>query len=114
LKAVFGLVPVRSGRVEVAGKDVTNLPAHQLVANGVGFVPQTENVFPSLTVEENLRMGLYLRPDDWDQRFAEVVELFPRLVERREQRAGYLSGGERKMVAISRAMMMAPDLLLMD
>jgi branched-chain amino acid transport system ATP-binding protein len=93
---------------------VTNLPAHKMVAAGVGFVPQTENVFPSLSVEENLRMGLFLRPDDWDQRWREAIQLFPRLEDRRSQRAGNLSGGERKMVAISRAMMMGPRLLLLD
>ncbi len=114
LKAVFGLIPIRAGRVEVDGVNVTNTPAHRMVAQGVGFVPQTDNVFPSLTVEENLRMGLFLRPGDWDERWQAAIELFPRLAQRRTQRAGNLSGGERKMVAMSRAMMMSPRLLLLD
>jgi branched-chain amino acid transport system ATP-binding protein len=114
LKAMFGLVPVRSGRIEFDGSPITDLPAHTLVGRGIGYVPQRENVFPSLTVEENLRMGLYLRPRDWDARFAFVSELFPRLSERMSQRAGFLSGGERQMLAMGRALMMDPSLILLD
>jgi branched-chain amino acid transport system ATP-binding protein len=114
VKAMFGLVRVRSGRVVLRGDDITGLAAHELVARGVGYVPQLANVFSSLTVEENLRMGLYLRPDAWEPRFAEVTQLFPLLSERRHQRAGLLSGGERQMLAIGRALMMDPGVLLLD
>jgi branched-chain amino acid transport system ATP-binding protein len=114
LKAVFGLVPVRSGVVELRGRDITGAKAHDLVSLGVGYVPQNDNVFPSLSVQENLAMGVYQQPHDFDSRFEEVCDLFPLLGERRKQRAGSLSGGERQMVAMGRALMMDPSVLLLD
>jgi len=114
IKTMFGLVRVRSGQVRLAGDDITGLSAHQLVSRGVGYVPQTRNVFASLTIRENLEMGLYLRPDDWEARSAFVHELFPLLSDRANQRAGLLSGGERQMVAMGRALMMDPKVLFLD
>ncbi len=114
VKAVVGLVPVRDGRVSLRGRDVTGMPAHRLVELGVGYVPQTANVFPSLTIEENLQMGVFQKPRLFDERFDVVAELFPLLGERRKQRAGSLSGGERQMVAMGRALMMDPQVLLLD
>jgi branched-chain amino acid transport system ATP-binding protein len=114
IKAIFGLVDVRAGDVRLGGQDITNLAAHELVERGVGYVPQTNNIFPSLTIEENLEMGLYLEPKAFGDRFSEVVDIFPLLGDRRRQRAGGLSGGERQMVAMGRALMMRPRVLLLD
>jgi branched-chain amino acid transport system ATP-binding protein len=114
LKAMFGLVPVTAGTVRLRGDDITDRPPHELVSRGVGYVPQVANVFATLSVQENLAMGLYLRPGKWDERFGFVSQLFPLLAERRAQRAGSLSGGERQMVAMGRALMMEPDVLLLD
>jgi branched-chain amino acid transport system ATP-binding protein len=114
LKAIFGLVNIRSGSVELNGEDITGLKADKLVSKGVGFVPQNNNVFPSLTIEENLEMGMYQKPKLFKTRLAFVEDLFPELSKRLKQRAGSLSGGERQMVAMSRALMMDPSMLLLD
>ena len=114
LKAIFGLVHVRAGVINLYGEDITYLPANKLVARGVGFVPQTENVFPSLTIEENLQMGLFQNPKAYSERLEFVTSIFGELGSRLKQRAGSLSGGERQMVAMSRALMMDPHVLLLD
>lgn len=114
LKAMFGLLTVGSGTVELKGEDITNLKANKLVEKGVGFVPQTNNVFPSLTIEENLEMGLFQNPSRYAERFDFVTDLFPALGDRRKQRAGSLSGGERQMVAMGRALMADPSVILLD
>jgi branched-chain amino acid transport system ATP-binding protein len=114
LKSLFGLIPVRSGEVTYNGQDITRLKAHELVRRGIGYVPQNNNVFPSLSIAENLEMGVFLAPKKYAERLAFVTELFPRLGERLKQRAGSLSGGERQMLAMGRALMMDPKVLLLD
>ncbi len=114
LKAIFGQVNVRGGSISLLGEDITGMKANQLVARGVGMVPQTNNVFPSLTIEENLQMGVYQDPSKFDEGLQIVTDLFADLKPRLKQRAGSLSGGERQMVAMGRALMMNPSVLLLD
>nr|WP_174239465.1 MULTISPECIES: ABC transporter ATP-binding protein [Clavibacter] len=114
LKAIFGQVNVRGGSIELNGQDITGLKADKLVSRGVGMVPQNNNVFPTLTIDENLQMGAYQKPKMYKERLAFVTDLFPELGKRLKQRAGSLSGGERQMVAMSRALMMDPTVLLLD
>ena len=114
LKSIFGLVRVREGAIRLNGEEITNLKANKLVAKGVGFVPQTNNVFPSLTIQENLEMGMFQKPKGLKERLEFVTEIFPELGKRLGQRAGSLSGGERQMVAMSRALMMGPHVMLLD
>ena len=114
LKSIFGLVRVREGAIRLNGEEITNLKANKLVAKGVGFVPQTNNVFPSLTIQENLEMGMFQKPKGVKERLQFVTEIFPELGKRLGQRAGSLSGGERQMVAMSRALMMGPHVMLLD
>jgi ABC-type branched-subunit amino acid transport system ATPase component len=114
LKAIFGMVNIRQGTILLNGDPITGLKANQLVAKGVGFVPQNNNVFPSLTISENLQMGVFQEPEKFAEGVDFVITVFPDLKERLSQRAGSLSGGERQMVAMGRALMMQPSVLLLD
>ena len=114
MNAVLGRLSLSAGRVSLQGRDITDTAPDRVVRQGVSYVPQTANVFPSLTVAENLEMGAYIRQDDFRPRMQEMYELFPPLAERRRTPAGNLSGGQRQMVAIAKALMVEPVVLLLD
>jgi len=114
MRTVFGLLRPRRGTISLEGQDITGLAPSALVRRGISYVPQVDNVFPSLTVEENLEMGAVVRDDDLRPRVEEVLALFPNLQTKRRLKAGGLSGGERQMVAMGRALMLDPRLLLLD
>mgnify|MGYP003745792101 CR=1 FL=1 len=114
LKAIFGQVNIRDGSISLNGENITGLKANKLVERGVGMVPQNNNIFPSLTIEENLQMGVFQDPKLYDDRLDFVLGLFDELKKRLKQRAGSLSGGERQMVAMGRALMAQPKVLLLD
>jgi ABC-type branched-subunit amino acid transport system ATPase component len=114
LKAIFGLLPLRAGSVSVRGLEVRGKRPAQMVRDGLSYVPQVDNVFPSLTIQENLQMGAFVRREGVDERMEEVYRLFPDLATRRRQNAGKLSGGQRQMLALARALMLDPLVLLLD
>ncbi|MBE9521957.1 MAG: ABC transporter ATP-binding protein [Proteobacteria bacterium] len=114
LKTVFGILKPRHGNVTLKDEDITGLRPDRIVRKGISYVPQVENVFPSMTIQENLEMGAFIRTDDYSQRLEEVFDLFPVLRERKKQKVGQLSGGQRQMVAMGRALMLDPQVLLLD
>lgn len=114
MKLVFGLLKPWEGSVAFDGHDIAGMPPERIVRHGLCYVPQVDNVFPTLTVEENLEMGAFILDGPIGERKERVFELFPRLAERRRQRAGKMSGGERQMVAMGRALMLDPKLLMLD
>ncbi len=114
MKAVFGLLRLSSGNIRLAGEDITNTPPDQVVKQGVCYVPQTSNIFPTLTVQENLEMGAYVRNDDIGPTLNEIYGMFPDLLPKKNQPAGTLSGGQRQMVAMGKALMLEPKILLVD
>jgi ABC-type branched-subunit amino acid transport system ATPase component len=114
LKTIFGILKPRKGNVTLKGENITGLKPDKIVRKGISYVPQVENVFPSMTIQENLEMGAFIRDDDYSQRLDEVYNLFTVLRERKKQKVGHLSGGQRQMVAMGRALMLDPQVLLLD
>jgi ABC-type branched-subunit amino acid transport system ATPase component len=114
LKTIFGILNPREGNVTLKNEDITGLKPDKIARKGISYVPQVDNIFPSMTIQENLEMGAFIRNDDYSQRLDEIYDLFPILKERRKQKAGQLSGGQRQMVAMGRALMVDPQVLLLD
>ncbi len=114
MKALLGMLNVREGNVMYQGKDISTLTPQARIAMGIAFVPQNQNVFTSMTVYENLEMGAFLRDDDIDETVEQIYELFPILAEKKDQLAGELSGGQRQQVAVGRALMSKPSVLMLD
>jgi ABC-type branched-subunit amino acid transport system ATPase component len=114
LKTIFGILKPVNGKIRLKDEDITGLKPDKVAQKGISYVPQVDNVFPSLTIQENLEMGAFTRDDDYSGRLNEIYELFPVLGERKKQKAGQLSGGQRQMVAMGRALMVDPRVLLLD
>lgn len=114
LKTIFGLLQPGNGKISFKGEDITGLRPEKIVQKGISYVPQVENVFPNLSVQENLEMGAFIRSDDFSHKYKEIYELFPVLEEKRKQKVGHLSGGQRQMVAMGRALMLDPEIILLD
>jgi ABC-type branched-subunit amino acid transport system ATPase component len=114
LKTIFGVLKPKRGKITLKDEDITGLKPDRIARRGISYVPQVDNVFSSLAIQENLEMGAYIRKDDYSQRLEEVFDLFPILKGRRKQKAGQLSGGQRQMVAMGRALMLDPQVLLLD
>ena len=114
LKTIFGILKPSNGKITLSEEDITGFKPDKVAQKGISYVPQVDNVFPSLTIQENLEMGAFIREDDYSSRLNEIYELFPILGERKKQKAGQLSGGQRQMVAMGRALMLDPKVLLLD